>query len=373
MKICFLVHNLRHDNGGGVLARHLVEGARKSLNCDVVALTALSSADVYAQPLLYPNKFKLLKNFFKIRRILKKADIIHALDVFPYGIIATFFSIGLRKKIVITIVGSGSIIPLYNRFLLFLSRYCYQRADYLTAISHFTKNEVLKKIKGLSIEVINPGVDFDKFSAPSSRSFKEKLNLPNSYILSVGSLRWRKGYKFSIPAFAKTSVLFPDLHYVIVGKKYAEKQYNLIQQLISDLKLEEKIFILDNIDSFEELRYIYKNAKLFVLMSQNVDHDIEGFGMVFLEAAALGLPVVGSKACGVEDAVQEGKNGFLVDSRDIDDCAQAMVKILSDIELRNSMSKESIFFAKAQSWGSKIEQYKKIYQKLLKASAYYNS
>jgi len=362
-KVCFLAHNLRHDNGAGVFSRRIIEGVKSHSDYDVTVLTVLPCEESYARHLL-SSKFKILRNFFKIRRVFKRANIIHAMDVFPYGFIAVFFSFGLRKKIIITAIGSGSIIPLYKRIYSFLSRYCYRRANCVTAISHFVRNEILKKTKNVNIKIIMPGVDFEKFNRDIYEGNPRKLNLPRNYVLSVGSLRWRKGYKVSIPAFAKVNAIFPEMNYVIVGKKYTEKQYDKLQGLIGDSELENKVHILHNVDNFDELVNIYKNAELFLLMSQNKGHDVEGFGMVFLEAAACGLPVVGSKDCGVEEAILEDGNGFLVGERDVDGFANAVIKILSDEQLKSSMSQQSLVFAKSQSWDSKVNQYVDVYKSI---------
>lgn len=355
MRICFLAHNLEHDNGAGVFASRIIDGAKNS-GFKTSVLTTLD--------LLPIGKFKLLKNFFKIRRELKKADIVHALDLFPYGFVAVFFSFGLRKKIIITAVGSGSVIPLYKRTYSFLGRYCYRRANYVTAISSFVKSEVLKKINPVKITVITPGIDLEKFNIRLNDDYKKNLNLPNNYILSVGSLRWRKGYKFSIPAFAKINAVFPEMNYVIVGKRYTDFEYDRLNRIIKELGLKDKVHIFDSIDNFDELVNIYKNAELFFLMSQNVGHDVEGFGMVFLEAAACGLPVIGSKDCGVEEAILEDGNGFLVGERDVDGFANAVIKILSDEQLKSSMSQQSLVFAKSQSWDSKVNQYVDVYKSI---------
>ncbi|HLD34827.1 MAG TPA: glycosyltransferase family 4 protein, partial [Patescibacteria group bacterium] len=106
--------------------------------------------------------------------------------------------------------------------------------------------------------------------------------------------------------------------------------------------------------------------ELFFLMSQAGGHDIEGFGLVFLEAAASGLPTIGSKDCGAEDAILDGKNGFLVDAKDIGGFSDAIKKILGDANLKKKMSEESRKFAGASGWDRRTEEYVQIYQTLLK-------
>lgn len=350
MKICFLTHNINQNNGGGVFSSRLIKELQENLGAEAVVFT-------------YPI------NFFKLRRAVKECDIVHALDVWPYAVLAYLASFGLRKKKIITAVGSAAILPLYNFWQAWITKRAYRAADKVIAISRFTKDEIIKKVPDLKIEVINPGVDYEKFN---SERFSEQ-NVPMAqifeqykpYILSVGSLRWRKGYHRSIPAFAEVSKVFPDLKYVIVGKRYKDVYYERMEKLIRDFNLEGKVIILDKIDDENALIRLYQNAELFCLASQTANRDLEGFGLVFLEAAAAGLSVVGTSGSGVEDAVSDRKNGILIpDPRDSKVFADAIIKILSDANLKKSMSQASLDWARGFSWESKIAEYKKLYEHL---------
>ncbi|MEK7083305.1 MAG: glycosyltransferase family 4 protein, partial [Patescibacteria group bacterium] len=333
---------------------------QKQLGWDITVLTSEHSGLPFEHTILHPQKIKLLQEFWHIRKIMKTCDIIHALDGFPYGIIAVLASLGLKKKIIITAVGSGAIIPLYNCLYAPLMRWCYRRADMVTAISAFTRDEIIKKVNNLAIHVINHGVDIEQFEHAGDLS--AELTRYQPYILSVGTIRWRKGYHFSIRSFANVAKEFPDFHYVIVGKRYKDDYSLRLEHLIKELGLEKKVHILEQVDSREELARIYKGAELFCLFSQNMNHDVEGFGLVFLEAAAAGLPVVGAKNCGVDDAVREGKNGLLVDTRDPKDFANAMLAILRDPQKKKQMALASVAYARTCTWERRIGEYIDIYR-----------
>lgn len=357
MKICFLTHNLKSDNGAGVFSERLIRGVKESLQCEVAALTTQSSGISYEMPILYPNKKMLLRKFFRIRGIFKTCDVIHALDGFPYGVIAILASFGLRKKVVITAAGSGAILPLYHQWYALLMKYCYQKADCVTAISNFTKSEILKRVS-VPMYVINHGVDSAAYEHANTA---DSLRHMRPYILSVGTLRWRKGYHLSIEAFAKIHRYFPEMNYVILGKKHNQDYYDELKSIIRFFGLQKHVHFLENVEKREDIAAIYQNAECFMLQSQNVNHDVEGFGLVFLEAASAGLPVVGSKDCGVDDAVLEGKNGFLVNSREPEDFADAALAVLRDEKLKQRMKEASLSFARECGWEKKIEEYTKIY------------
>ncbi|PIR70036.1 MAG: hypothetical protein COU46_03690 [Candidatus Niyogibacteria bacterium CG10_big_fil_rev_8_21_14_0_10_42_19] len=361
MKICFLAHNLKENNGGGVLSLRLVEGIKNKLRCEAVCLTSENSGKSFEKPILYNNKLRLFYNFFRIRKIIKGCDIVHALDIYPYAMIGAIASLGLKKKFIITAVGSGALVYLYRPFYSRLIERVYRRADKVIAISNYTKREILNKIPDIKIEVINPGTDLSDKAQSSPREDYKDLK---PYILSVGALRARKGYYNSIQYFSKISKVFPNLKYVIVGKSYNDKYSQKLKDLISANGLDGKILIFDNINTREELYSFYKNAELFCLLSKKIGYDVEGFGIVFLEAASFGLPVIGSKNCGAEDAISDGANGYLVDFNNKDNFADAVVKILKDKELKKKMSESSLVFVKNFSWDKKITEYIRIYREL---------
>lgn len=381
MRICMLTHNLKDDNGNGVLSMHVLQGLQKGLGAEVVALTTVGSGASFEKPILYPSKLKLIVALPRIRHIMKGCDVVHALDAYPYGIVAALAAYGLKKKIIVTAVGTGSIQLLYHHHWpgTQLVKWSYKQAARITAISRFTRDSILRQMPELHIDVINPGVHYEAFAVRSGeeKDADARITVQGStgtnygvgdlcpYILSVGSIRWRKGYKVSLKAFAFVHEKFPELKYVIVGKRYAEKYYEELMRIIRELHLERSVVILDRVDTIEMLRALYRNAELFCLLSQNFGHDVEGFGIVFLEAAAAGLPVVGSIENGIEDAVEDGINGFLVNCRDEKGFADKIMAILGDRRLRAEMSKESLARAKVSGWDRRDAQYAELYRAML--------
>ena len=81
----------------------------------------------------------------------------------------------------------------------------------------------------------------------------------------------------------------------------------------------------------------YQLADVFVMPARDLDGDVEGFGMVYLEAANFGLPVIAGKSGGAAEAVVDGQTGLLVNPEDENDVYEKIVKLLSDEGLRNKM------------------------------------
>jgi phosphatidylinositol alpha-1,6-mannosyltransferase len=256
----------------------------------------------------------------------------------------------------------------------------YKRATLVTAISNFTRDLILAKLPEVKIKVINPGFDpvpidhvDQNLVLTDSIGRKHIINDLPPYIVSVGALRHRKGYHLSIRAFAKIAEKFPGVRYVIVGKKYGPRYYERMQYHIHRLRLEDKVIIFDAIEKQEELSLLYEKAELFALFSIADGYDIEGFGIVFLEAAAHGLPIVATKTGGISDAVSENTNALLVDISDLapfndqkkdDDFSRAIEKILRDSALRERMSEASRIFAKDALWSTRIQSYIESYKNL---------
>lgn len=366
IKVAIFAHNAKDFNGGGVLTRKIAMSLQAGLSSRINLVTAEMSAYKDESVLFGYRWFLSLRKLLALRRIATSSDVVHAFDIFPYGFCAVIFSVFSKTKVVITLNGTGTLRYLYKPLYKPLIKYAFEKADKLIAISNFVRDEILKKFPKLNIEVINPGIDYATFSSKPKNEMLEKLKKYEPFILSIGSLRLRKGYKFSIPAFKKVSQKFPELKYLIVGKKYTEKEYNRLKGLIKDLGLVDKVFLVENVNSDEDLASFYHRAKLFCLMSFNINNDVEGFGIVFLGAACAGIPVVGMTNSGIVDATMNGANGILVEGNtNVSGFADAIIEILSDDVKYKKFSDASLKLAPEFDWSKKNTEYIKMYRDIL--------
>lgn len=341
MKICYLIENTDSKHGGGRYAGDLIS-AIKNTSCEVVVLEQKSK-----------RLGGLILDAIKIRKHLKNCDIVHAIDGYPYAIVAAVANIGLNKKLIITVQGTYAVAPLYNFVAGTLLKWAYKRADKIIAISQYTQNEILKKANLSNIEVINPGIDFKKF-------YKIPVYSDEKFILSVGALKYRKGYHISIPAFALAKKELPDLKYKIVGSQKDTAYFDELKNLAAKNGVDKDIEFLSGV-SDEALSDLYRRAKLFILTSVNENHHFEGFGLVFLEAAAAALPVIGTLGNGIEDAVKNNYNGILAPQNDIEKTAKAITDIIKNENLTKEMSLNSVAWAEDHDWGKVVLKYLKAY------------
>jgi phosphatidylinositol alpha-1,6-mannosyltransferase len=352
MKIGYLIHGLDSSYGWGRYASDLIMGAIENGHETIILgedSAGIGRASSYNRLLL------LIRSVLRVRSQAKECDIIHVLDGYPNAIIATLANIGLKKKIIITAIGTYSVAPLYKTFKGLLLRLSYKKALKIVAISNYTKNEILKKVSVDDIDVVNPGVNFDKFYTPRGSTGLK-------FILSVGALKRRKGYHVSIPAFAEAKKVIPNLVYKIVGDQSDVGYFNHLKQLVKNLNLEPDVQFVGKI-SQEELLDLYKHASLFALTSINSGHHFEGFGLVFCEAAAAGLPVLGTMGNGIEDAVGRD-NGILVPQNNVGATSKAMIRILNDSDLWHHLSRAGYLWAKSHDLTFAANRYHLIYNQM---------
>lgn len=303
---------------------------------------------------------KLWSDVSRLRRFAHTHDIIHSIDLNPRGYVAYLATRFTRAKLIITVQGSYGVAPLDRPKTAMLSRIVYRACAAIVAISDYIKREIDGRMKGANVVVITHGVDLSKFErAPGIR-----VATP-PYMLGVGSIKRRKGYETSLRAFILAKKDLPDLRYVIVGAHIDEPKY--VAKL---MHIAEEAGVMGSIDfvkdiSDEKLREIYSDASLFILTSANEGGHFEGFGLVFLEAAAYSLASIGTSGNGIESAIIDGKTGILVPQFDVEATAQAIVKLMRDDELRKRLGESARRHAEERTWQYVVKEYEVLYRDVL--------
>lgn len=347
MKICFLTYNLNITDGGGRFSHDLVESLKK----EGVAVTVITTE----------NK-QLLLNFFKIRKIFRDSDIIHAVNIWPNGFYARLISFGLKKPIIITALGTYSVMPFYSWRRPIMKWTCH--GTQLVAISDYTKEKILEIMPDVNIKVICPGFDLDFWTG--GRANEDEALKFKPYILSVGALKSRKGYYNSIKAFAVVAPKIENLNYIIIGHGEESNYVRKLKEIIKKNSLEKRVFFIGEGIDDKQLLGFYRNAELFILTPIEENHHFEGFGIVYLEAAASGLPIVATYDSGAISAVKEGYNGIFMPQNNPEKTADAIKKILSDNDLRENLKRNSLEWVKNFSWGKIEKKYIDIYNVQIK-------
>ncbi len=236
-----------------------------------------------------------------------------------------------------------------------------KRADHIIAISEYTKNDLVVKL-GLSarrITVIPYGIA-DIFHPidirESRRVIKDKFKIEYPYILYVGAFGPTKNISVLLRSFRHVVDRFPNYRLVLIGSQ-KHPNYNQLIILSQNLGIEGKLTWIDSLEH-KDLVSLYSAAHLFVFPSL-----LEGFGLPPLEAMACGAPVIASKAVSLPEVV--GGAGILVDSRNVDDLSQSIIKVLSSDTMRLKMKVRGLKQAAQFSWGENARKTLGIYQKIL--------
>jgi phosphatidylinositol alpha-1,6-mannosyltransferase len=180
-------------------------------------------------------------------------------------------------------------------------------ADFLICVSNYTKRLVQKqKIKN-KFFVIYPLLNLNKYNLDVPKT-KNEFNL-----LSVGRLIKRKGHDLVLESLKELKTKIPHLKYIIIGEGPEEKN---LKKIVSENNLSEIVYFVGKISDKELAKY-YSNCDIFVLPTRHIfPNDVEGFGIVFLEAGLYTKPVIGGKNGGVVEAIQNNKTGFLIKDND---------------------------------------------------------
>lgn len=232
----------------------------------------------------------------------------------------------LKAKIIVTFHGyDAHYLPTGNKLNLLINNFK-KSVSVITVNSQFLKNKLINKgFKGDSIEVIPIGIDTNFFKLEGDR----KLNVTPFKIISVGRLVAIKGHSYGIRTIYDLKNKGFNVFYTIVGDGI---ELIKLQQLVFELDLKEEVSFL-GAKTQNELREILKDHHLFMMTStQDKEGRCEAFGIVSLEAQAMGLPVVGFHSGGFPETIIEGKTGITVKDKDI----EALAKVILDLLVNNS-------------------------------------
>ncbi len=258
------------------------------------------------------------------------------------GGLATFLALFfLRLKIPYSITLHGmEIVESDHSFkhrvrkkLSFLKTLTLKNAHKVICVSQFTKHlaeKILGQQNRQNIYVVHNGINPKKFKL-LTQTVSDHKNDPK--ILSVCRLQPHKGIDQVLKSLPEVINHFPRLLYTVVGDG---PDKNRLIELSQKLLLQNHVQFLGSLPQ-PELERVYSDQDLFVLLSRQENHHVEGFGLVFLEAALYRLPSLGGLSGGVPEAIEDGVTGWLVDPNDVTKIRAQLISILSQPSLIKSM------------------------------------
>ena len=214
-----------------------------------------------------------------------------------------------------------------------------RNVDHLTYLGEFTRKAISRPISDsarASMVKIAPGIDTDHFAPVDSTDVKKSLGLTEKkVIVSVGRLVHRKGQDVLITAMPEILREIPDAHLLLIGEG-PYRQY--LESQVKKLKIDSHVSFIGRISYADLPRYICL-GEVFAMPARSrlAGLEVEGLGIVYLEASACGLPVIAGNSGGAPDAVREGVTGVVVDGRDRQTVAQSITELLAAPERARTM------------------------------------
>lgn len=250
--------------------------------------------------------------------------------------------------------------PFYQQ--LWLKRFLPAMDKYIAVGNETIRQGVLRGMPKDKFVFIGNGVSFPSSQCQYRRDDLEKIvgrKLPHPVLLTLGRLVKRKGVEWFVRNVM--SRLSNETIHIIAGDG---KEKQAIQQAIKDRHLESRVIFLGPVNE-KQKQVLLHTVDLFVQPNIPVAGDMEGFGLVVLEAAAAGRVVIASRLEGLQDAIHDGKNGILVTPGSAASYASAINTVLQDPRSLRERGNEASFHVQEHfSWAVIAERYLQVFQKL---------
>lgn len=323
---------------------------------DKEKLFTIYRREFYSKTFFWPKWARLLRTVFPI---IKKENVQNILvgNILPLGYIA--YVAKMKYKIPYFIFTHGMDVAILHGRKKFFAKQIFQNASGVFTNTHFTKHIV--ESYGYSheqIATVYPCPDFISHAPPMEIARLKKIyNFYNKKILLiVGRIVERKGHDMVIRSLPRILQKFPDTLFVIVGEGIYRKN---LEQLVKDLQLGNHVLFTGKLSRIE-LSAMYELCDIFVMPARQLyDYDVEGFGIVYLEANYFGKPVIGGKSGGVSEAVLDGVTGLLVDPQNSKDFVIAVFTLLENTDFAHRLGYQGMDRVHSQfHWSRQAEKIK---------------
>ncbi len=336
LKIILTTHAYPPDPGGIAAFARDIYVALKNAGCSITVFKAQKKNKRSTGRISnYMQMIEILLSFFGMIK-KKKPDVIICSRMLSSGLMAVLASFFFQTKIIVQVHGTelkGRYGRGWRRWML---RRLYNRADQIWANSKFTMN-LLEEYgcEPSRIEIIYPFITKD--AQTLARTFSNKNSNAVPIVFTAASLYPRKGIDLVLKSLSKLPEL--DWEYRIAGEPQETAYVGYYEKMAEDLGVDKKVTFLGQLDR-EKLWSEMAGADIFVMPSRGYENDIESFGIVFIEAALFGVPSIGTKVGGIEEAI--GHSGILIEDENIDELTNSIKYLITDKENRDTLSQKAL-------------------------------
>jgi len=263
------------------------------------------------------------------------------------GFIGWLFNLLFGKEYVISTHGKDMMEFRNIIGLRFLTKIILKRATGILTNSEFTRKEVEKYgVDPHRIQLIYPGVEDVYVPEDKDPALVEKHGLAGKYVMmTVGRLVRRKGHDMVIRALPEAVKQIPNLVYLIVGDG---PKRDRLEQLAKECGVWDRVVFAGYVEGNDEAKKYYNLCDQFIMTSRLLENkgDVEGFGIVYLEAASCRKAVIAGNSGGVGEAVLHEETGLLVDPESASEIASAIVRLYHNPQLRENLANRAYERAK---------------------------
>jgi phosphatidyl-myo-inositol dimannoside synthase len=261
----------------------------------------------------------------------RKFDMVLCGFGYPTPILAYLASAITRVPFAVHALGEDLIAARHGPVRRALS-FALRKACAVICISRFTANEAeLLGVPRNRILTISPGIDptpYFNVSIEDVVALRTRFGLfGKKIILTLARLDVRKGHDMVMRSLPAIVASVPDAHYLVVGKGDPTRLF----AIASELGVRDRLTVIDYVPT-EDLPALFALCDVCVMVSRSdpVTQEVEGFGIVYLEAAACGKPTVAGNQGGCPEAVADQETGILVDCTDVPAIERAVIRLLSN-------------------------------------------
>lgn len=263
-----------------------------------------------------------------------------------------FFRAFRPERLILTFHGSEILTLSRHPLRRWLAGQLIRRATRVSTLSNYSQELLLANFPEAADKIyLTPGALRSDFAVVPPRVPRDKEKV---VVLTVGRLHPRKGQLLTLEALqALPAEVRRRIEYWVVGSS-SKGDYETRLRTAAQEKPDLAVRFFGNLPD-SELAAVYEGADIFAMTSVNLDHSVEGFGLVYLEAAAHALPVVAHDVGGVAEAVVDGVTGLLVPPQRPAQLAAAFEKLIHDPELRHRLGAAGREWASRNCWRESAE------------------
>jgi len=281
----------------------------------------------------YLRSIKLIHKQIKLQKI----KMLHCGRVLPEGVMAWLLNLMTGIPYSCYVHGEDLETAASSREQYSLCRQVIKRASKIICNSQNSASLVAKfgEAARRKTVVMHPGVDSQKFiPAPKNIEILSRLAwVDKKVVLTVGRLQARKGQDMMIRALPAIKKVIPNILYAVVGDGDCRE---MLHKLALDLDVQDNVHFLTEI-SDDEMIHCYQQCDLFILPNRTIGNDIEGFGMVLVEAQSCGKPVIAGDSGGTSETLVDGQTGFIIDATQPEKIVTAVLNLFSSEQNLNEM------------------------------------